>query len=240
MIVVTLTSWTKRINHCKDVIKSILDNTMKPHRVYLNLSLEEFPNKLNDLPVDLISFIKKEPSVIINWVNGENTKTMKKVFPILKYLNDDDIIIYTDDDILFPKDLIEKRINEFNRHKSPITSVLNRYDHMLYGLKLSGVASLVQKKMLKDWELFCNDEVIHTYEDDHVYTILCFINGYFFQTAKHYPKYILLRNYCKTTEYAASKINLYNAKNTDEILEKRYNELYKKNFKIDVQERDKR
>ena len=65
---------------------------MKPHRVYLNLSLEEFPNKLNDLPVDLISFIKKEPSVIINWVNGENTKTMKKVFPILKYLNDFDTI----------------------------------------------------------------------------------------------------------------------------------------------------
>lgn len=239
MIVIAMTSWKKRIDNVKNIIDSILKNTILPDRIYLTLSSDEFPQKEKELPTDLVELFNSNETLILNWVK-ENTKSMKKVFPILQYLNDDDLIIDADDDILFPKDLIEKRINEFNRHKSPITSVLNRYDHMLYGLKLSGVASLVQKKMLKDWELFCNDEVIHTYEDDHVYTILCFINGYFFQTAKHYPKYILLRNYCKTTEYAASKINLYNAKNTDEILEKRYNELYKTNFKIDVQERDKR
>ena len=35
---------------------------------------------------------------------------MKKILPILKYLQDDDIIIDADDDILFPKDLIESRL----------------------------------------------------------------------------------------------------------------------------------
>lgn len=46
------------------------------------------------------------PEFRINWVEGPNTKAMKKVFPILEYLDDEDIIIWTDDDILFSKDLI--------------------------------------------------------------------------------------------------------------------------------------
>ena len=41
---------------------------------------------------------------------------MKKVFPILKYLKDDDIIIDADDDILFPNDLIESRVSDFKKN----------------------------------------------------------------------------------------------------------------------------
>ena len=53
---------------------------------------------------------------------------MKKVFPILQYLEDDDIIIDIDDDMLLPKDFIESRINDFERNgkSHPITSNLKK------------------------------------------------------------------------------------------------------------------
>ena len=63
----------------------------------------------------------KNPKVKINWVDGPNTKTMKKVFPILKYLDDEDVIIYTDDDVVFPKVLIESRISDFLNISRPVT-----------------------------------------------------------------------------------------------------------------------
>ena len=88
-----MTSWTKRIQNCSYVINSILKNTVKPDTIFLNLSVEEFPNKWNDLPYELIDLSQKNPIVKINWVYGTNTKSMKKVFPILQYIEDDDIII---------------------------------------------------------------------------------------------------------------------------------------------------
>lgn len=102
-VVVTMTSWTKRIGNCAQVIKTVLNNTLKPDVVYLNLSQEEFPNGERDVPMELISMFRKQPTFKINWVDGPNTKSMKKVFPMLKYVDDDDIIIYLDDDVVVPR-----------------------------------------------------------------------------------------------------------------------------------------
>ena len=99
MIVVTMTSWVKRIENVKSVVESIMNNTVKPDRVYLNLSKTEFDGI--ELPKSLVDYFNSDERLVINWVDGENTKSMKKVFPILKELNDDDIIIDADDDILY-------------------------------------------------------------------------------------------------------------------------------------------
>lgn len=66
-VVVTMTSWTKRIGNCVKVIQSILENTVIPDIVFLNLSIEEFPNRLNDLPKDLVELSLKNPKVKIGW-----------------------------------------------------------------------------------------------------------------------------------------------------------------------------
>ena len=99
MLVVTMTSWVKRIENVKSVVESIMNNTVKPDRVYLNLSKTEFDGI--ELPKSLVDYFNSDERLVINWVDGENTKSMKKVFPILKELNDDDIIIDADDDILY-------------------------------------------------------------------------------------------------------------------------------------------
>lgn len=59
-VVVAMTSWTKRIGNCYQVVKSILNNTMKPDVVYLNLSVEEFPKREQDLPKDLVQLAKEQ------------------------------------------------------------------------------------------------------------------------------------------------------------------------------------
>ena len=96
--------------------------------------------------------------VILNWVE-ENNKSFKKVFPILPYLEDDDIIIDIDDDIFLPKDFIEDKTMNLD------SNVLSAY-------------SLFQKKMFDNWEKFVNDEIIRTCNDDRTYLYLIHMNGY--------------------------------------------------------------
>lgn len=102
-VVVTFTSWKKRIGNCARMVRQLLDNTLKPDLVFLNLSVVEFPKREQELPSELVKLSKDEPTFKINWVPGPNTKSMKKVFPMLKYVDDDDIIIYLDDDVVVPR-----------------------------------------------------------------------------------------------------------------------------------------
>ena len=54
----------------------------------------------------------------------DNYKSMKKLFPVLPYLEDEDVIIDIDDDMILPKDFIESRVKDFKDYgcKYPITS----------------------------------------------------------------------------------------------------------------------
>lgn len=178
MLVVTMTSWTKRIGNVKRVVESIMDNTVKPDRVYLNLSRTEFEGI--KLPKDLVEYFENDERLVINWVDGENTKSMKKVFPILKYLDDDDLIIDADDDILFPKDLIESRINDFKKNECKYSITSNPKVSIGFDGKMCPMQamSLFKKKMLNNWEKFVDDTVIHTYNDDRTYLTLMWLNGY--------------------------------------------------------------
>lgn len=183
MLVVTMTSWTKRIGNVKRVVESIMDNTVKPDRVYLNLSRTEFEGI--KLPKDLVEYFENDERLVINWVDGENTKSMKKVFPILKYLDDDDLIINMDDDMNIPKDFIEVRVNEFksNGGKNPISGSNNPRCHTnkcLYGHTYNVICctSIFQKKMLNGWDKIVDSELMKTYNDDYIYTLLMLMNGY--------------------------------------------------------------
>ena len=178
MIVVTLTSWTKRIDNVRPVVESIMKNTIAPDRVYLNLSKVEFQGV--HLPKDLVDYFNSDDRLIINWIPGPNTKSMKKVFPILKYLQDDDIIIDADDDILFPRTLIESRLMDFRTYGCRYSISSNTHTSVGFNgkMKVVSATSLFQKKMLKHWERFVTDEVLATNNDDRTYLHLLWLNGY--------------------------------------------------------------
>lgn len=183
LIVCAMTSWKKRISNCYTVVTKLLNQTVRPDRVYLTLSSDEFSRKNEELPKNLVELSKTNKAFIINWVK-ENTKPMKKVFPILQYLNDDDFIINCDDDMDFPNDFIECRLNEFisNGCVNPISGGNNPKFHRkkIGGIYYESMVSpgIFQKKMLKDEYSLVDDELISTYNDDYLYTLLILMNGY--------------------------------------------------------------
>ena len=192
MIVVSLTSWTKRITYVKQVVESIMNNTIKPDSVYLNLSSTEFSGI--ELPNDLVEYFDSDDRLIINWVDGPNTKAMKKIFPILDYLQDDDIIIDADDDILFPVDLIESRLSDFNKMGKNCCITSNThptvgFNHRMY---VVSAMSLFQKKMLSHWKKFVNQDILNTNNDDRTYLTLIWLNGYLNECCTKWDIYGLL------------------------------------------------
>ena len=195
MIVVSLTSWTKRINNVKTVVESIMDNTVQPDRVYLNLSKTEFDGI--PLPKDLVDYFKSDDRLIINWVTGPNTKAMKKIFPILDYLQDDDIIIDADDDILFPKDLIESRIKDFERFNKRYSISSNPHTSVGFNgrMKVVSAVSLFQKKMFNRWRVFLTPEILATNNDDRTYLTLLWLNGYLNMGCSKWTVQTLLKDY---------------------------------------------
>jgi len=114
-IVITMTSWTKRIRYVgKAIYRFLKTQTIKPDLFYLWLAEEEFPNKEADLPDDLL-LICEAFSVKICWTK-ENEYCFKRwrVYP----KHNEDMVISIDDDQIYDVDLIEscvKRYKELNK-----------------------------------------------------------------------------------------------------------------------------
>lgn len=186
MIVVSFTSWKARIGNVKRVVKSILNNTVKPDRVYLNLSKEEFGDESN-LPPDLVELFNSDESLVFNWCDG-NTKQFKKVLPVLQYLEDEDIVIATDDDIIFPDDFIENRLKQFGEHggRHPISSAFKKCH--IGDTYVVSTPVIFKAKMMRGWEKLVDDTVMATGNDDRTYLYLFWLNGYTTRPTSRYSK----------------------------------------------------
>ena len=224
MVVVSMTSWTQRITYVKQVVESIMNNTVQPDKVYLNLSKTEFEGI--NLPQDLVDYFNSDERLIINWVSGPNTKAMKKIFPILQYLNDDDIIIDADDDILFPKDLIESRLNDFERNGRKYCITSNTHTSVGFGGKMKVVSamSLFQKKMLNHWQEFVTQAIVDTNNDDRTYLHLIWLNGYYNKGCSKWTVQELLDKYDMKLETSIRSNNFKGGRIYDIIV---YKEFYK-------------
>ena len=117
-ILISLTSWKKRIQNVPMVIQSILTGTKPPDKIVLNLSTEEFSLKDKELPTYLL-MLKETNKIEINWVK-ENTKAFKKIIPTMK-LYPESIIISIDDDIIYPEFFVEKMVSKYNETGNIIT-----------------------------------------------------------------------------------------------------------------------
>ncbi|ORY63643.1 hypothetical protein LY90DRAFT_505304 [Neocallimastix californiae] len=65
-LIVSLTSFPTRIQYVKLVLESLVNQSIpfSMYHIVLVLAIPEFPNKENDLPVDLVNFINKYPDLI--------------------------------------------------------------------------------------------------------------------------------------------------------------------------------
>lgn len=109
-IIVSLTSYDKRIRDVKYTIYSLLNQSLPPDKLILWLDEDSFPQREKNLPPDLLAF--REFGLTIEWC--ENLRPYKKLIPALeKY--PDDIIVTADDDIFYQHDwlkiLYEEHLN---------------------------------------------------------------------------------------------------------------------------------
>ena len=196
-IILTMTSWKRRISKCHKSIERLLKNTIKPYKLILNLSKEEFPKKEKQLPKTLLNLKKKYKNFKINWVY-KNNNVFKKLIPTLyKYKND--IIITVDDDVLYPNFVIEKIIKEFRRRGSrypmsfggrPTDWYVNKY------YKISshyGACSIVKfdffKYKLLELYYKTTEPMIKKgikCFDDFLYTYAALLNGYRYKRSREF------------------------------------------------------
>ena len=213
MIVVCMTSWTKRIKNVKSVVENVMGGTLQPDKLYLSLSVEEFPNREVDLPKDLVNYFNSGDRLIINWVEGENTKCMKKVFPVLQYLEDDDIIIPMDDDIMYPLDYLERRVGEYKTHYQPISGINNKNKSYIYKRNKMfgnlGGGCLFTKKMMNHWEEYIDEKILKSNNDDTCYAMLEWLNGYMPQECKYYDTVEIARRCTYNEVDPSGKLNRY-------------------------------
>ncbi|MCR5836547.1 MAG: glycosyltransferase [Lachnospiraceae bacterium] len=110
-VIISLTSFPKRIKEVHLCIKTLMNQTYKPDMIVLWLAKEQFQNGINDLPPKLVKLCKY--GLKIEWC--EDMKSYKKLIPALvKY--PEAIIITTDDDVYYPKDWLEGLMNAHEKN----------------------------------------------------------------------------------------------------------------------------
>lgn len=123
--IITMTSWHKRISQCAVTIYSLLQNSVRPDLIILNLSIDEFMNQ-HELPSELIT-LADAGYVTINWVK-RNTGVFKKVLPTVQMLaNIGDMkynLFSVDDDYIYDRDYIKLFLDN-----SRGTDILTAYMH---------------------------------------------------------------------------------------------------------------
>ena len=111
-LIVSLTSFPKRIKEIHLCIKTLLNQTYKPDAVILWLAEEQFPRKEADLPKKLLKLRKN--GLTIRWCN--DIRSYKKLIPAIKEYPEA-IIITTDDDVYYKKDWLQGLLGA--HHQNP-------------------------------------------------------------------------------------------------------------------------
>ncbi len=116
-IIISLTSYPKRINEVMYSIYSLFNQNLKADCIILWLAEKEFPNHEADLPEELLKF--KEYGLTIKWC--DSLKSYKKLIPSLNEFPDS-LIVTADDDLYYPEDWLSKLYNHHKKYPKDIVT----------------------------------------------------------------------------------------------------------------------
>jgi len=114
-LIVSLTSFPQRITEVKYAVYSLLDQTVRPENVILWLAENQFPNKEDDLPNELLSLKKHDFDIL--WC--EDLRSYKKLIPAVERFPDH-FIATADDDIYYDKRWLEKLWKSHLKHPDSV------------------------------------------------------------------------------------------------------------------------
>ncbi len=118
-IIVSLTSYPKRISTTATALERIFAQTLKPDKIVLWLSKENFPLQEAELPLELLQL--RERGLEIEWCDGD-IKSYKKLIPALQKYSKD-IVITVDDDLVYELDMIEKLYHSYQKYPKAISAM---------------------------------------------------------------------------------------------------------------------
>lgn len=113
-VIVSLTSYPPRIGQCFFPIESVFQQQMKPNRVVLVLSEDEFPER--KIPRRLVNLSRRGLEIL--WVGGNNKSFDKLVPTRKKYPNS--IIVTVDDDKLLPPGFLKELLDAHRKEPTRI------------------------------------------------------------------------------------------------------------------------
>lgn len=143
---VNLTSYPGRIGSIFDVIRSLQKQTVRVDKIILWLAADQFPNRLNDLPKNLVSLIGNDFD--IKWCE-DDLKPHKKYYYAFKYYSSH-INITVDDDIYYQNDVIESLLISYVRFPYAVSA--NRAHKIIINEK--GVI-----EPYKNWKRDCKEYI---------------------------------------------------------------------------------
>lgn len=212
-IIISLTTWSKRINNIPAVLDTIFKQTVSPDLVVLNLAMDEV------VPKDVQHYIDYH-NIEINRV--PDTKVYKKLIPTLKkYPND--CVISIDDDWLYPEGMIEDFVDIHNRYPNFPVSGNNI---VMNGMQCHcGCASLQKACYLGEFIEYIDQGVINNcVSDDIVYTFFSNKAGHpYIRTSELY--YENMTPYNNEISYSDSDVGLNGIKKSYDYLVKRYGKI---------------
>jgi hypothetical protein len=114
-VIVSLTSYPARIPRIHYTIISLLKQTIKPDEIILWLGNEQFHNKNDDLPEEILKL--QNHGLTIKYC--KDIRSYKKLIPaLLEYPND--IIVTADDDVFYPNHWLGLLINSYKQDQASI------------------------------------------------------------------------------------------------------------------------
>lgn len=118
-LIVSLTSYPKRIGTLGPVLDTIYAQTRQPDEVVLWLAEEQFPGREADLPEDLRQLMA-ENRLTVRWC--EDLKPHKKYFYTLQAYPDD-LVVTFDDDLLYSKYILSSLYASYLQYPKAVSTV---------------------------------------------------------------------------------------------------------------------
>ena len=118
-IIVSLTTYPKRISTVYKVIACLFKQTYKPDRILLWLSENQFRNKEKDIPWELKEYVDK--GLEIRFCEDDMRSHKKYLYAMKEF--PDDIVITVDDDLLYPNNMVEMLVKSYLEYPNAVSAM---------------------------------------------------------------------------------------------------------------------
>lgn len=110
-VIVSLTSWKKRIETSVMTIKSIMNQDYPEYHIELNLDRENFPSGISDLPAELVDMCSDQ-KLKIYWSDWDMKVWEKSVPTMRRHRGEDYVMIQADDDVIYSRTYISSVVRQ--------------------------------------------------------------------------------------------------------------------------------